>query len=421
MFKSCLIFAVICGAAASAHAQSAAEWKKLREAMVESEIVAAGVKNPRVIESMKRTPRHEFVPLIERKHSYLDMALPIGNEQTISPPFIVAYMTAALDPQPSDKVLEIGTGSGYQAAVLSPLVREVYSIEIVAPLGRKAERTLKKLKYQNVYTKVGDGYLGWPEAAPFDKIIVTCSPENIPQPLVDQLAEGGLMVVPVGERYQQNLYLVRKRDGELEREPLEATFFVPMTGEAERQREVLPDPTRPTLFNGSFEEPLTDEPDALPNGWHYARQATLVRDAKETPEGERFLRFKNTTPGRACQVLQGFPVDGRKVSWLQVSLRAKGQELRFGRSHQEWPAVVVTFYDERRVAIAEEALPPFTGSFSWEKRSANIAVPLKARDAILRVGLLGGIGTLEIDDLAISPSSAFPNGPQRRNPNPPGR
>src|SRR3990172_12411296 len=144
------------------------------------------------------------------------MALPIGDQQTISPPFVVAYMTQEVDPQPTDRVLETATGSGYQAAVLSPLVRNVYTIEIVEPLGKRAARTLKKLGYKNVFVKVGDGYQGWPDAAPFDKIIVTCSPEKVPQPLVDQLRDGGLMVIPVGERYQQTLYSMRKANGELQ-------------------------------------------------------------------------------------------------------------------------------------------------------------------------------------------------------------
>ena len=137
--------------------------------------------------------------------------------------------------KPSDilRILEIGTGSGYQAAVLSPLVKEVYSIEIVEPLGKRAEKTLKRLKYTNVHTKVGDGYQGWAEHAPFDKVIVTCSPEKVPQPLVDQLRGDGLMVIPVGERYQQTLYLMRKVDGELQSEALRPTLFVPMTGEAQ--------------------------------------------------------------------------------------------------------------------------------------------------------------------------------------------
>src|SRR6266700_1372972 len=173
-----------------------------RNRMVDEEVIAAGVKDPRVIKSMRSTPRHEFVVQSQWPQAYFDMSLPIGEGQTISPPVIVAYMTEQLDPQPTDKVLEIGTGSGYQAAVLSPLVKDVYSIEIVEQLGKHAKLTLDRLKYTNVHTKIGDGYLGWPDQAPFDKIIVTCSPEKVPQALVDQLKEGGRMIVPVGEPYQ---------------------------------------------------------------------------------------------------------------------------------------------------------------------------------------------------------------------------
>lgn len=162
-----------------------------RERMVKMAVTDVGVTTERVVEAMRRTPRHEFVPQAERSKAYLDMALPIGEGQTISSPFIVAYMTESLDPQPTDKVLEIGTGSGYQAAVLSGLVKEVYSIEIVESLGLQAAKDLERLGYENVHTKVGDGYLGWPEHAPFDKIIVTCSPDQVPTPLVEQLREGG--------------------------------------------------------------------------------------------------------------------------------------------------------------------------------------------------------------------------------------
>ncbi len=221
--------------------------------MVEKEIAGAGVKNPRVLDAMRTTPRHEFMPLAERGNAYLDMALPIGEGQTISPPFIVAYMTEQLNPQPGDKVLEIGTGSGYQAAILSPLVKDVYTIEIVKRLGDQAARTLKRLGYKNIHTRVGDGFQGWPDAAPFDKIIVTCSPEEVPQPLVDQLREGGRMIIPKGERYQQTLYLFEKKNGELKSVALLPTLFVPMTGKAEDNRVVKPDPANPELYNGSFE------------------------------------------------------------------------------------------------------------------------------------------------------------------------
>ncbi|MCA9155301.1 MAG: protein-L-isoaspartate(D-aspartate) O-methyltransferase, partial [Planctomycetales bacterium] len=197
-------------------AQFRESFETARKRMVDEVIIGAGVQDPKVIAAMRSTARHEFVSAKYHPQAYFDMALPIGDSQTISSPFIVAYMTESLDPQPTDRVLEIGTGSGYQAAVLSSLVRDVYTIEIVESLGKRAERTLKRLRYDNVHTKVGDGFLGWAEHAPFDKIIVTCSPEKVPHPLIDQLREGGLIVIPVGERYQQTLYLMRKKDGKLE-------------------------------------------------------------------------------------------------------------------------------------------------------------------------------------------------------------
>ena len=286
--------------------------------MVDEEIVAAGVKNPRVIAAMRATPRHEFVPANLRANAYYDMALPIGEGQTISPPFIVAYMTESIDPQPKDKVLEIGTGSGYQAAVLSGLVQEVYTIEIVKSLGERAAKTLKRLKYENVHAKVGDGYLGWPEHAPFDKIIVTCSPEKVPQPLIDQLKEGGRMVIPVGERYQQTLYLFKKTDGKMLREMLLPVIFVPMTGKAEEIRKVKPDPKHPTIVNGDFEQVIGNPPQVT--GWHYQRQMEVVT-ADDAPSGKRYVRFHNAEAGRGAQALQGFAVDGRYVRQLQFSVR----------------------------------------------------------------------------------------------------
>lgn len=212
------------------------------------------LRNIRVLKAMARIPRAEFVPKDYRVFAYQDAAIPIGEAQTISPPFIVAYMTETLDPQPTDRVLEIGTGSGYQAAVLSCLVAEVYTIEIVKSLGRRAADTLKKLKYENVFVRLGDGYKGWSEAAPFDKIIVTCSPDDIPQPLIDQLKEGGKMLIPIGERYLQYFVLCEKKNGELIRTTLTPASFVPMTGEAESRRRDKTDPTSPSISGGGFEK-----------------------------------------------------------------------------------------------------------------------------------------------------------------------
>ena len=177
-----------------------------RMQMVSEYIEREGIKNASVLRAMRDVPRHLFVPTEMKAHAYKDYTIPMAHRQTVSPPYIVAYMTQTIDPAPDDRVLEIGTGSGYQAAVLSKIVKEVYTIEIVEDLGKEAAKRLEKLGYQNVKVKIGDGYQGWKEYAPFDKILVTCSPEDIPQPLVDQLREGGKMIIPLGERYQQMFY-----------------------------------------------------------------------------------------------------------------------------------------------------------------------------------------------------------------------
>jgi protein-L-isoaspartate(D-aspartate) O-methyltransferase len=372
--------------------------EKARNDMVDKEIVAAGVTNPRVIEAMRTTPRHEFVSPALLRYSYEDFAMPIGSGQTISPPFVVAYMTEQLDPQPTDKVLEIGTGSGYQAAVLSPLVRDVYTIEIVEPLGRKAAITLRKLRYQNVHTKIGDGYLGWPEHAPFDKIIVTCSPEHVPPALVEQLREGGLMIIPVGERYHQNLHLLRKAGGKLETEALLPTLFVPMTGAAEDRRRVQPDPANPSVYNGDFEQTVGDS--EKPDGWHYQRQLTLVSDP-QAPSGTHYVTFSNAQPGLACRALQGFPVDGRQVRQLKVSCYVRGRDIRPGQWPDQFPVLLINYFDENRAPAGEVMMRPWRGTFDWKQEIAALDVPLKAREAIIRIGLLGAIGEISFDDIRL--------------------
>ncbi|MGO9110094.1 MAG: protein-L-isoaspartate(D-aspartate) O-methyltransferase [Thermoguttaceae bacterium] len=378
---------------AAAHGLTAEE---ARTRMVDEEIVAAGVKNPRVIAAMRATPRHEFVPISLWPNAYYDMALPIGEGQTISPPFIVAYMTEALDPQPKDKVLEIGTGSGYQAAVLSSLVQDVYSIEIVESLGKRAAKTLKRLDYENVHTKVGDGYLGWPEHAPFDKIIVTCSPEKVPQALVDQLKEGGRMVVPVGQRYQQTLYLLKKTGGRMLRETLLPVIFVPMTGKAEESRQVKPDPKNPTIQNGDFEQVIGDPPQVA--AWHYQRQLEVVT-ADDAPSGKRYVRFHNSESGRGAQALQAFAVDGRYVRQLQLSVRVRYHNIQPDPAAQRTPLVEVQFYDENRATISDQTLGAPRGSNDWTKETKKIDVPIRAREAIIRIGLFGATGELSLDDL----------------------
>lgn len=201
--------------------------------MVSEQLVPRGITDPEVLEAMRKIPRHLFIPPREAPHAYEDRPLPIGAEQTISQPYIVAYMTQALDLRPSDRVLEVGTGSGYQAAVLGEIVREVFTIEIVPELAREAETTLRRLGYENVHVRQGDGYRGWPSEAPFDAIIVTAAPRSIPKPLVDQLAMNGRMVVPVGDWYQEIVILTKTSDGVIEQRTIPVRF-VPMTGEATR-------------------------------------------------------------------------------------------------------------------------------------------------------------------------------------------
>lgn len=381
-------------------AQTESQFEQARHRMVEEVVAGAGVKDPRVLQAIRDTPRHEFVAPNLRQQAYFDMALPIGFQQTISSPFIVAYMTESLDPQPTDKVLEIGTGSGYQAAVLSPLVKEVYSIEIVEGLGRKAERTLKHLKYKNVFTKVGDGFKGWEEHAPFDKIIVTCSPEGPPQPLIDQLAEGGLMVIPAGQRYQQTLYLMRKKDGKLEKEALRPTLFVPMTGTAEDLRRVKPDPANPQAANGNFEEEV-GENGFIP-GWYYQRQAERTADTL-APEGEHYVTFKNEEVGRASHLLQGLPIDGREVAEIELSAFVKYSNISVNLGEDALPSVGITFYDENRNDLGHNWIGPFRGSSEWTRVKKQFRVPIQAREGLLRIGLFGATGELSFDSVTLKP------------------
>jgi len=205
-------------------------WAEARERMVREQIEARGVRNPDVLRVMRQTPRHLFIPEPMRSAAYEDHPVPIGYGQTISQPYIVALMTELLEPHKDAKVLEIGTGSGYQAAVLAPLVRHVYTIEIVRELAESSTALLKKLGYENVTVRWGDGYLGWPEEAPFDRIIVTAAPPELPQTLVDQLKPGGKLVAPVGSSvFGQDLIVVEKtRDGKIRRRSVIPVMFVPM-------------------------------------------------------------------------------------------------------------------------------------------------------------------------------------------------
>jgi len=225
---------MLCGGAGAAEPDYAAA----RQLMVAQQLVTQDheITNPAVLAAMTKVPRHEFVPTESRDRAYEARPLPIGYEQTISQPFMVALMTQKLEPKATDKVLEVGTGSGYQAAVLSCLVKAVYTIEIVEPLAERAAKDLKRLGFGNVNARSGDGYKGWPEAAPFDSIIVTCAPDHVPQPLVDQLKEGGRMIIPVGPIGDQTLCMLIKKAGKIEKSTVVPVRFVPMTGTASTKK-----------------------------------------------------------------------------------------------------------------------------------------------------------------------------------------
>jgi protein-L-isoaspartate(D-aspartate) O-methyltransferase len=222
-----LSFACVSGDGGTPPAQDA---DAQRKAMVENQLRGRDIRSAAVLEVMRRVPRHLFVPPAQRGDAYGDHPLPIGHGQTISQPYIVAFMTQALDLRPTDRVLEIGTGSGYQAAVLGELVKEVYTIEIVEPLAESARATLASLGYRNVHVRAGNGYLGWPEHAPFDRVMVTAAPDAVPPALVEQLGVGGRMAIPVGGAGFQELRILRKTDKGIETVETLPVSFVPMTG-----------------------------------------------------------------------------------------------------------------------------------------------------------------------------------------------
>jgi protein-L-isoaspartate(D-aspartate) O-methyltransferase len=211
-------------------------WAKPRARMVDEQIAARGIADARVLDAMRRVPRHELMPAEVRDQAYEDHPVPIGFDQTISQPYIVAVMTEAAKVEPGDRVLEVGTGSGYQAAVLAELGADVYSIEIVEPLAQRTAVDLERIGYGRIHLRTGDGYRGWPDAAPFDAVIVTAAPPEVPAPLIEQLAVGGRLVIPVGEDggVQELRVITRTADGSTT-ETLFPVRFVPMTGEAQRE------------------------------------------------------------------------------------------------------------------------------------------------------------------------------------------
>lgn len=230
-----LLLALLVAACSDAKPPTPAQTADQRAEMVERQVEARGVHDPATLAAMRAVPRHEFLPMRLRDEAYGDYPLPIGHGQTISQPYIVAFMTEVIEPRPGQKILEVGAGSGYQAAVLAQMGAEVYTIEIVEPLAEMARQTLGRLGYKSAHVRHGDGYHGWPENAPFDAIIVTCAPDEIPPKLVAQLKDGGRMIIPVGGGMEQELVLLRKEGDRVVKQSVLPVRFVPMTGEALRK------------------------------------------------------------------------------------------------------------------------------------------------------------------------------------------
>jgi protein-L-isoaspartate(D-aspartate) O-methyltransferase len=242
--------------------------------------------------------------------------------------------------------------------------------------------------------------------APFDKIIVTCSPESVPKPLVEQLREGGRMVIPVGERFQQTLYRMTKQDGKLIREPLRPTLFVPMTGEAEDQREHLPDGTNPKVVNGDFTTANTDDDRAKTDfvpGWYYGRQVQQMNAGKDStsPQQNALVRFRNDTPGLSSHLLQGIAVEGKKVSMIRLSGKVRTENVRKGPTSDAMPAIAISFYDVQRQELGTYLIGPFRGTRPWRSASRLIRVPAETNESILRIGLFGATGIADFGDISI--------------------
>ncbi len=391
--------------------------------MVDEEIVAAGIKNPRVIAAMRATPRHEFVQATERPLAYYDMALPIGNSQTISPPYVVAYMTEQLDPQPDDKVLEIGTGSGFQAAVLSPLVKDVYTIEIVKPLGERAARTLKRLKYANVHTKIGDGFAGWAEHAPFDKIIVTCSPEKVPDGTRGRakrrrppdrsgrraLSADAVLVQEGGRQTRldgvaadaicanDRLGRGRPRNQAGPGQPARRQRQFRRARHQSATQEIVPEP------QAVLPSKPADDEAPKPVGWHYQRQLELV-EAKDAPDGQHYVRFANSDPGGPAAPCR---------EWRSTAAKFTRLEFPYGFARHRRPrrpqrgrgaGFGSDLLRRKPGQVGHAWLGPWKGTFGWRRESEVIAVPPLAREAVLRIGLHGGVGEVSFDDIQVKPA-----------------
>ena len=393
--RSCYLGLLLFGLAGTAPAQSVTAFEAARNQMVDEEIVAAGVKNPRVIEAMRDTPRHEFVPLDQRKNAYYDMALPIGEGQTISPPFVVAYMTEELDPQPDRQ----GAGnrhrqrlSGGRAGRAGARGLHHRDRRAVGPQGGEDAETaaLRQRARQG-----GRRLQGLAGARPLRQdhrhLLAGKGAAGLGR---SNCKEGGRMVVPVGERYQQTLYLLKKGDGQngVREAAADAVRAHDRPGRGSGARSSPTRPVRPSTTAASSTS-AGDPP--LPAGWHYQRQLKLVA-GNEAPRARTTSLFSNATPGRGCQALQGFAVDGRKVPQLELSACVRGKDIRPGQNPPPNAGHGHYLLRRERASIGEAGMGPWRGTFDWQAELKRIDVPSKAREAVMRIGLLGAVGELSL-------------------------
>ncbi len=375
------------------------ELLEARRRMVNEEISAQGIENERLLTAMREVPREQFLPLSKRNLAYLNVAVTYGDGHIILPPLVTAHLIEQVDPQKNDKVLVIGSGSGYSTALLSRMCREVDAVEIDPVVAKSAEETLARLKYTNVRMRIGDGFEGWKEHAPYQRIIVECSPENVPQPLVDQLAEGGMLLVPVGDEFDQTMHLCKKENGKLSTLSLWPTLLLPMKGKAEELRSQSDKPRDPTLLNSGFEE-LVPQTKDVPAAWVYVRQGRAIAD-RSCPEGNNSMSFTNVTPGVVATAIQAFPVDGKKISELGIACKVWGMDIRPGQTRQQLPRVEVRFFDEKRRLVGGDWMGGWNMSFTWIKKDHVFAVPRLAKFAVIRIGLGGATGEIKFDDFKL--------------------
>ena len=382
--------------AVAANGQNRDPWAEARARMVEYEVVAAGVKDARVCDAMRTVPRHEFIPAAMRRYAYFDMAVPIGEGQTISSPFIVAYMTEQLQPQPTDKVLEIGTGSGYQAAVLSGLVAKVYSIEIVELAGKTCGANAPPAGLQEHRDE---------DRRRLSRLAGTCPLRQDHRHLLagerPQAAggatQGGRPIggSPRASATSKLSTCSRKSTTSSRPSPCSRRFSCRWWAAPRMSGSCSPTPSEPAIINGDFKNLSGDQP----VGWYYLRQGR-VEPSGRTPGGN-CLSLRNDSPGRAALALQAVGIDGRLTREIEISLWVRGQNVQPGSLPEQPPALSIAFFNANRQQVGRQEIGPWSGSFDWMEKRLRIKVPPSARLASVEVGLGGGTGRLSVTEVTM--------------------